>query len=110
MFANDTVKVFQGVGCIKSKTLAGGLWAKAEMERAIEHWRRHFRGDARVKDDTAITEDDIKSANLILWGDPSSNSLIAKTAPQLPISWTNREIKAGDKTVLPGFPWCDHAG
>ena len=42
------------------------------MDRAIEHWRRHFRGDARVKDDTAITEDDIKSANLILWGDPST--------------------------------------
>ncbi len=82
-----------------------GAWAKAELERAIEHWRRHFRGDARVKDDTAITEDDIKSANLILWGDPSSNSLIAKTAGQLPISWTGSEIKAGEKT----FPAADHA-
>jgi Prolyl oligopeptidase family len=80
-------------------------WANAELERAIEHWRRHFRGDARVKDDTAITEDDIKSANLILWGDPSSNSLIAKTAAQLPISWTGSEIKAGGKT----FPAADHA-
>ncbi len=82
-----------------------GAWAKAELERAIEHWRRHYRGDARVKDDTAITEEDIKSANLILWGDPSSNSLIAKTAPQLPISWTGSEIKAGEKS----FPTADHA-
>jgi dienelactone hydrolase len=82
-----------------------GAWAKAEMERAIEHWRRHFRGDARVKDDTAITEDDIKSANLILWGDPSSNALIAKATAQLPISWTGSEIKAGAKT----FPAADHA-
>ncbi len=82
-----------------------GAWAKAELDRAIEHWRRHFRGDARVKDDIAITEDDIKSANLILWGDPSSNSLIAKTAAQLPISWTGSEIKAGEKT----FPAADHA-
>jgi dienelactone hydrolase len=82
-----------------------GTWAKAEMERAIEHWRRHFRGDARVKDDTAITEDDIKSANLILWGDPSSNSLMAKTAGKLPISWTGSEIKSGGKT----FPAADHA-
>jgi hypothetical protein len=89
----------------KAANEKAGLWAKAEMERAIEHWRRHFRGDARVKDDTAITEDDIQSANLILWGDPSSNSLIAKTAGQLPITWSGSEIKAGTKT----FPAADHA-
>ncbi len=82
-----------------------GAWAKAEMERAIEHWRRHFRGDARVKDDTAITDDDIKSANLVLWGDPSSNSVMAKVAPKLPITWSGSEIKAGAKT----FPAADHA-
>ncbi len=89
----------------KAANEKAGLWAKAEMERAMEHWRRHFRGDARVKDDTAITEDDIKSANLILWGDPSSNSLIAKTAGQFPIAWSGSEIKAGTKT----FPAADHA-
>jgi len=89
----------------KAANEKAGLWVKAEMERAIEQWRRHFRGDARVKDDTAITEDDIQSANLILWGDPSSNSLIAKTAGQLPIAWTGSEIKAGTKT----FPAADHA-
>jgi dienelactone hydrolase len=82
-----------------------GAWAKAEMERAIEHWRRHFRGDARVKDDTAVTEDDIKSANLVLWGDPSSNSLMAKVAPKIPVAWSGTEIKAGAKS----FPAADHA-
>ncbi len=82
-----------------------GSWAKAEMERAIEHWRRHFRGDARVKDDTAITDADIASANLVLWGDPSSNAVMAKVAPKLPITWSGSEIKAGAKT----FPAADHA-
>jgi hypothetical protein len=82
-----------------------GAWAKSEMERAIEHWRRHFRGDARVKDDTAITDADIASANLVLWGDPSSNALMAKVAPKLPITWSGSEIKAGAKT----FPAADHA-
>ncbi|MDB6133885.1 MAG: prolyl oligopeptidase family protein [Verrucomicrobiales bacterium] len=81
-----------------------GAWAKAELDRAIEHWRRHFRGDARVKDDTAITEEDIKSSNLILWGDPSSNAVTAKTASKLPITWTGSEIKAGGQT----FPAADH--
>lgn len=82
-----------------------GTWAKSELERAIVQWRRQFRGDARVKDDSAVTEDDIKTSNLILWGDPSSNSLLAKTVPQLPISWTASEIKAGIKT----FPAADHS-
>ncbi len=82
-----------------------GAWAKAEMERAIEHWRRHFRGDARVKDDTAITDADVASANLVLWGDPSSNAVMAKVAPKLPVTWSSSEIKAGART----FPAADHA-
>jgi pimeloyl-ACP methyl ester carboxylesterase len=89
----------------KAANEKAGAWAKSEMERAIEHWRRHFRGDARVKDDTAVTEEDIKSANLVLWGDPSSNSLMAKVAGKIPVSWTGTEIKAGAKS----FPAADHA-
>jgi hypothetical protein len=72
-------------------------WTRAELERAIEHWRRHFRGDARVKDDTAVTDDDIASLNLVLWGDPSSNALLGKIADRLPIGWNTREITVGEK-------------
>jgi len=64
-----------------------GAWATAEMKYAIEHWRRQFRGEARVKDDMAITDEDIASSNLILWGDPSSNKLLTRIASQLPIRW-----------------------
>ncbi|PYK61025.1 MAG: hypothetical protein DME21_10195 [Verrucomicrobia bacterium] len=64
-----------------------GAWATTEMDHAIEHWRRQFRGEARVKDDMAITDEDIASSNLILWGDPSSNKLLARIASQLPIGW-----------------------
>lgn len=82
-----------------------GSWAKAELERAIEQWRRQFRGDARVKDDTAITEEDMKDSHLVLWGDPSSNAVLAKIAAHLPIQWTAGEIKAGEKS----FPAANHA-
>src|SRR5207249_1989702 len=64
-----------------------GAWADAEMKHAIDHWRRQFRGDARVKNDADITDDDIASNNLVLWGDPRSNKLLAKIADQLPIRW-----------------------
>jgi len=79
--------------------------AASEMERAIREWRREFRGEVQVKDDLAMTEEDIRSANLVLWGDPASNSLIAKIAPQPPLRLSAGEIKAGEHS----FPTLDHA-
>lgn len=81
----------------KSWNDAAGKWAAAELERAIEHWRRHFRGQAQVKDDTAITADDIAHSNLVLWGDPSSNGVMRQVAGKLPIQWTEKQISIGGK-------------
>ena len=77
---------------------AAGKWAEAELERAIVHWRRHFRGDARVVDDTDVTDELIESANLVLWGDPSSNSVMAKVADKLPVNWTDKHVTVGEQT------------
>ncbi len=73
-------------------------WVEEEMAHAIEHWRKQFRGDARVKKDSEITKDDIWDSNLILWGDPSNNAVLAKIADKLPIKWTDKGIVLGDKT------------
>jgi dienelactone hydrolase len=80
-------------------------WSSSELTRAKEHWRRHFRGVARVKDDKAITPDDIARHNLILWGDPGSNAILAQIADKLPIKWTADEIKVGGSS----FPAKQHA-
>lgn len=82
-----------------------GKWSSAELERAIEHWRRHFRGTAQVKDDTAITPEDIASANLVLWGDPSSNAVLKQIAEKLPIRWTAENIAVGERV----YPSDKHA-
>ena len=42
-----------------------GNWAKSEREHAIRLWRTQMRGDAPVKDDTAMTDADIAANNLI---------------------------------------------
>jgi acetyl esterase/lipase len=70
-------------------------WVAKEMPRAVEHWRRHFRGEARVKDDTAIGDQDIASSNLVLWGDPDSNAILRRIAGRLPIAWDRARIKVG---------------
>jgi dienelactone hydrolase len=81
---------------------AVGQWAKTELAEAAFHWRRYFRGEPRVKDDSAITDDDLKNSNLVLWGDPSSNKLLARIADKLPIKWNGKTIQVGDKSFDAG--------
>jgi Prolyl oligopeptidase family len=75
-----------------------GAWAAAEQKHAIEHWRRQFRGEARVKDDRDVTPDDIAGNNLILWGDPSSNQVLAKIVARLPVHWDGQGVRVGART------------
>jgi hypothetical protein len=78
-----------------------GAWASNEMRHAVEHWRKQFRGDAPVADDTAVTDADIASSNLVLWGDPASNKVLAKIADKLPVKWTPSGLAVGDQTYDP---------
>jgi hypothetical protein len=73
-------------------------WTSAESARAIEHWRRHFRGEARVVKDADVTDDLIRSSNLVLWGSPQDNAVLRRIADRLPITWGDEEIKVGAKT------------
>jgi pimeloyl-ACP methyl ester carboxylesterase len=75
-----------------------GAWVKAEMAHAIDHWRKQFRGEARVEDDSAVSQEDIAAHNLVLWGDPSSNQLLAKIAAKLPIRWDEKGVHVGEKS------------
>jgi hypothetical protein len=62
-------------------------WTASEEQRAIREWQRQFRGDAPVRDDKDVTDADIAANNLILWGDPSSNRILARIADRLPLKW-----------------------
>jgi hypothetical protein len=79
-----------------------GGWVKTEMTHAIDHWRKQFRGDARIKNDNEVSPDDIAKHNLVLWGDPSSNQLLAKIAGKMPIVWDSKGIWVGDQAHDPG--------
>ena len=78
--------------------LAPGVakWVSNEQTRAIAEWRRHFRGEAPVRKDTEITDAEIASSNLILWGDPVSNKLLARIVDKLPLKWTAEGVTVGN--------------
>jgi pimeloyl-ACP methyl ester carboxylesterase len=75
-----------------------GTWAEKEMAHAVDHWRKQFRGEARIKSDDAVTDADIKEHNLVLWGDPQSNKVLAKIADKLPVRWDSKGLVFGSKT------------
>lgn len=82
----------------KGRHAAVDSWVRSELDHTIREWRRQFRGDAIVRDDVAITPADLEKSNLILFGDPSSNSLLAKVIPQLPVQWTAEQLVVGEQS------------
>jgi len=82
-----------------------GKWVDGELARAISEWRRHFRGDARIKNDADVTDADLAAHNLALWGDPGSNRLLARIADRLPIRWDAEQVTVGPRR----YPATTHA-
>jgi hypothetical protein len=80
-------------------------WSEASLRRFSYEWNRYMRGDLPIKDDTAVTEEDIRTKNLILFGDPGSNSLIRRALPSLPLTWTQEELRFAGRS----YSSADHA-
>jgi pimeloyl-ACP methyl ester carboxylesterase len=79
-------------------------WAAKALDTFRANFAKWLRGEVRVKDDRDVTASDIADSNLILFGDPGSNSVIAKVLGRLPMRWTRSEISIGaDK-----FATADH--
>ncbi|MEK0445922.1 MAG: hypothetical protein RLZZ399_1243 [Verrucomicrobiota bacterium] len=70
-------------------------WVHGELATAIEKWRVNFRGEPRVIEDRAVTPELMQSAHLVLWGDATSNRVIAQLLPQLPIQWDQSSLTVG---------------
>jgi predicted esterase len=71
----------------------------ATLDRFRRDFAKWLRGEPRVKDDRDVTAADIAGHNLILFGDPWSNSVIAKVVGKLPVKWTKTEITLAGRTV-----------
>jgi len=92
----DSFIIVRPTGEARHEAVSG--WTSSELDRLVREWRRQFRGDAIVKRDDEITSEDITNNHLILFGDPSSNSMIASVFDKLPLKWTAEQIVVGDKS------------
>lgn len=73
-------------------------WAQAELAHAVTHWRQQFRGDARIKSHDEVTDEDIASSNLVLFGTPKTNSFLQRILADLPMTWDGETLQVGEST------------
>lgn len=69
---------------------SGDGWAAASVKQFAAVWDRYFRGT--LPSTSAEEFDPKKGGNLVLFGTPDTNPLIAKVLPKLPITWTKEKL------------------
>ncbi len=72
-----------------------------KVQRWAQEWQGFGDGEPRITTDKALTEDEIKTYNLLLFGTPQTNHFLAQIAAQLPISIGNQRYQVGS-TVYQG--------
>ena len=78
-------------------------WVDFEVKHLAKRWRELFRGTIRIKQDTKVTDEDIKNFNLVLWGAPQTNSVLKRMADKLPVKWQNGNITVNGKNYDDDF-------
>ncbi|MEQ8790467.1 MAG: prolyl oligopeptidase family serine peptidase [Pirellulaceae bacterium] len=77
-------------------------WVEFELAHFQQRWPALYRGELRTKRDVDVSKEDLENYHLILWGDPTSNTLLSRMlqeesgSHQLPLQWTP------DKLVFAG--------
>ena len=77
---------------------AADAWAKQELGVFREGWGRYCRATLPETTDASLTAADIRDKNLVLFGDPSSNAVLRRLLPKLPLRWTKDTITLAGKT------------
>ncbi|MBS0261901.1 MAG: dienelactone hydrolase family protein [Planctomycetes bacterium] len=80
---------------------AQAAWANWTLDRFVQEFDKWMRGRVTVVRDVDLLDETIMSENIILFGDPGSNSILAKVLERLPIRWTKTGIEALDLQVDP---------
>lgn len=80
---------------------AHAAWVDWTLERFRAEFDKELRGIVPVVNDVDLTPELIQSKNLILFGDPGSNSILPKVLPRLPIQWTKDTLIVNGKSYDP---------
>lgn len=77
-------------------------WANWTLDRFAAEYDKFFRAKLPILNDTQVTEEVLENHHLILFGDPGSNSILARVVDRLPIGWTKTAIEVRGESWNPG--------
>lgn len=89
----------------KTPNATHGAWVEWTFNRFETEFDKWMRAKVPVITDTELNNDIIEGSHLILFGDPSSNAVLKKILPDLPIDWTDQTITVNGET----YSTVDHA-
>ena len=70
---------------------------RREARQDALDWRTWANGNSVIKQDQEVTQEDIKTCNLILYEGPETNALIARINDNLPIRIEKNCVRVGDR-------------
>jgi dienelactone hydrolase len=73
-------------------------WADWTLSRFVREWDKWMRGGVPVVNDSDVTDDMLATKHLVLFGDPGSNSVLARVVGELPLAWKPDAISIGGRT------------
>jgi len=73
-------------------------WAEFNLQRFEQEYDKYLRAKLPVITDRQFNEELFETHHVILFGDPGSNSVLAKVVDQLPLAWTKDAIEARGET------------
>jgi hypothetical protein len=78
--------------CVRGSSDAWSNGTQARADAALNLFEKEFdkwlRGQVPVITDNKLTDEHIANSNLILFGDPGSNAVMARVIEKLPVRWT----------------------
>ncbi len=81
----------RGTGTPWSEELAD--YAAWSLDRFAREYDKFLRAELPVINDTQVTEELLETHNIVVFGDPGSNSLLARVIDRLPLAWTREAIE-----------------
>ncbi len=81
----------------KSKNPRFQAWVDFELAHFRDRWRALMRGEPQMKKDVELTDADERTYQLILWGDPDSNSAMSRLIEKSPVSFKDGKWTLGQQ-------------
>lgn len=73
-------------------------WAEFTLQRFEQEYDKYLRAKLPIVTDRQFNEELFETHHVVLFGDPGSNSVLAKVVDQLPLAWTKQGLEVrGEK-------------